>query len=310
MSASAFDRSIFDRMRYDARPVLSDAERADLVRIDACRLFRQTTERERLAWRLYVPVRDALVHGRASKIERTIAWGAFTEYMLRLDRPYFGWSADDWEAFVGPGGPCERRKLSRACALSVGYLCCDFRGFTTFDLATAYTTPIAERVFGSAAVVAADERVGAFLEAAGYPRGKPVYLRRAVSLLLLAAGSPEIGDVHDRARRRGLRRRESLRGRSPRRLPGLSRARARRDHAPRGPHSGPLAAGREDGRRAGVGRVVRPLAGHLAAPCEDPRQPPQHPHARRAVAGRAPPRGPLPRRLDGRDVPRLRGVRL
>lgn len=187
--------STFDRMHYDDAPVLSDAERADLVRISACRLFRQTTERERLAWRLYVPVRDALAHGAASDTERTIAWGAFAEHMLRLGRPYFGWSADDWEAFVGPGGPCERRKLSRACALSVGYLVCDFRGFTTFDLATAYTTPIAERVFGSAAVVAADERVGALLEGAGYPRGKPVYLRRAVSLLLLAAGSPEIGRI-------------------------------------------------------------------------------------------------------------------
>ena len=190
MSVSAFDRS-----PYDASPVLSDDERADLARIDACRLFRQTTERERLAWRLYVPVRDALVHGRASKIERTIAWGAFSEHMLRLDRPYFGWSADDWEAFVGPGGPCERRKLSRACALSVGYLCCDFRGFAAFDRATAYTTPLAERVFGADAVVAADARVGALLVGAGYPRGKPVYLRRAVSLLLLAAGSPDIEDV-------------------------------------------------------------------------------------------------------------------
>lgn len=185
----------FDRTRYDGAPVLSDNERADLVRVAACRFTRRTTERERLAWRLYVPVRDALVHGSASEIERAIAWGAFTEHMLRLDRPYFGWGADDWETFVGPGSPCERRKLSRACALSVGYLCCDFRGFTTFDLATAYTTPIAERVFGSAAVVAADERVAAILEGAGYPRGKPVYLRRVVSLLLLVAGSPRLEAV-------------------------------------------------------------------------------------------------------------------
>ena len=53
-----------------------------------------------------------------------------------------------------------------------------------------------------------------------------------------------------RARRRGLRRGEPLRGRPPRRLPGLARARARRDHASRGPHPEPLAPGREDGRRA------------------------------------------------------------
>ena len=77
----------FDRTRYDTRPTLSDAERADLVRIDACRFFRQTTERERLAWRLYVPVRDALAHGGASTVERTIAWGAFVDHTLALDRP-------------------------------------------------------------------------------------------------------------------------------------------------------------------------------------------------------------------------------
>jgi len=192
---SVFDRSTFDRSSYDARPTLSDDERADLARIDACRLFRQTTERERLAWRLYVPVRDALAHGCASRVERTIAWGAFVDHMLALDRPYFGWSAADWEGFVGPGGPCERRKLSRACALSVGYLCCDFRGFAAFDRATAYTTPIAERVFGVGAVAAADARVRALLEGAGYPSRHPVYLRRAVSLVLLRAGSPRLEDV-------------------------------------------------------------------------------------------------------------------
>ena len=185
----------FDRTRYDTRPTLSDAERADLVRIDACRFFRQTTERERLAWRLYVPVRDALAHGGASTVERTIAWGAFVDHTLALDRPFFGWDAADWEAFVGPGGPCERRKLSRACALSVGYLCCDFRGFAAFDRATAYTTPIAERVFGPDAVAAADARVRAVLEGAGYPSRHPVYLRRAVSLLLLVTGSPEVEAV-------------------------------------------------------------------------------------------------------------------
>ena len=195
MSTPSFDRSVFDRTRYDACPVLSDAERAGLARVAACRLFRQTTERDRLAWRLYVPLRDALAHGGASASEATIAWGAFTEQMLRLGRPYFGWSADDWEAFVGPDGPCERRKLSRACALSAGYLCCDFRGFTAFARATAYTTLVAERVFGKEAVTRADERVQALLEGAGYPRGGPVYLTRAVSLLLLKAGSPEIGRV-------------------------------------------------------------------------------------------------------------------
>ena len=195
MSTVAPDGSVFDRSSYDARPTLSDDERADLVRIDACRLFRQTTERERLAWRLYVPVRDALAHGGASRVERTVAWGAFVDHMLALDRPFFGWSAADWEALVGPGGPCERRKLSRACALSVGYLCCDFRGFVAFTRATAYTTPVAERVFGADAVVAADERVRGLLEGAGYPSRHPVYLRRAVSLVLLRAGSPRLDDV-------------------------------------------------------------------------------------------------------------------
>ena len=184
-----------DRARYDSRPALTCQERDDLVALAARRLFRHATERERKVARLYTPVKEALVYCRASAHQLTITWGAFIEHMLALDRAYFGWSTQDWEAFVGPGSPCDRRKVSRAYALTVGYLVCDFRGFTAFARATAFTTPIAQKVFGDEAVTAADAQVRALLEGVGYPRRHPVYLRRAVSLLLLKAGSPRLEDI-------------------------------------------------------------------------------------------------------------------
>ena len=183
-----------DRARYDRRPHLTSQERDDLVRLSAERFFHRATEREQRAWRLYVPLKEAVVHCGAEAY-MPILWGAFVEHMLALDEAYFGWSASDWEAFVDADGACGRRHVSRGVALAAGYLTSDFRGFTSFDGATSYSTPVAQKVFGEAAVAAADERVRALLEGVGYPRRNPVYLRRAVSLLLLGAGSPHLEDI-------------------------------------------------------------------------------------------------------------------
>ena len=183
-----------DRARYDRRPRLTPQERADLARLAEERFFHRATERERRAWRLYVPLKEAVVHCGAEAY-LPILWGAFVEHMLALDAAYFGWSTGDWEAFVGPGGACGRRHVSRGVALAVGYLTSDFRGFTGFDGATSYSTPVAQKVFGEAAVAAADGRVRVLLEGVGYGRRHPVYLRRAVSLLLLKAGSPRLEDI-------------------------------------------------------------------------------------------------------------------
>ncbi|MCZ6825389.1 MAG: site-specific integrase [Gemmatimonadetes bacterium] len=189
--------SSLDRARYDSRPHLTPQECDDLAALSQERFFHRATERERRAWRLYAPLKEALVYCGGARY-MPILWGAFIEHMLRLDRSYFGWSVADWEAFVDPTGACGRRHVSRGIALAAGYLVCDFRGFTAFAGATAYTTTIAQRVFGHAAVAAAHGQVRALLQGVGYPPGNPVYLRRSLSLLLLKAGSPCIEDIEIR----------------------------------------------------------------------------------------------------------------
>jgi len=192
-----------DLARYDRRPRLTAAERADLRtrvarRKHAPHLFfagdlPALAPAHPLA-RLLQPVLDAWRVAGVDRQEATDGAALLVAEMHRRRSAYWAWSEADWVDLLGLTFRAfhQRHHKAKTCRLFLITFSYLVTGITHVPLLSqCHLQPLAERIFGAAAVAQAVEQVCTQLVAWGYPAGRvTTRFPRALCLVLLARRSP------------------------------------------------------------------------------------------------------------------------
>ena len=191
---------------YDRSPKLTVGERSAIQAWLKKRVLGQwsrfeyrTQEREQLL-RLMKPIEDALAIIGSEAAAPNDAMMVLLRECLLLNRTYWGWKEQHWAKVLGRTThdffDRNKRKVATGVRVDIAAIAYLHNWFTSYStLASTHRKSLANRIFGSASVASAIERLTTPLVRWGY-RIDPKYMKLFVSSVLLVNRSPRLEDLN------------------------------------------------------------------------------------------------------------------